>query len=266
MDAALVKHDMSPSPLADVRDYRIHEVTQPAADAAAGLRRRWRTPSPTAPTRCASTARRRRRRRWPAAGSTSRTPTAAASSWSAPTRSTDFRVADADAPQMWPLSFDRAPAPFTRADFDEAAPTVTVFGNLVDASQGKAEREAVLGNGDDRQIVQTFPLPKSPLTYFLAAGGIPAADARARDLGRRPPVDARRRVLRPRPDETDLHRARGRRGPQLRAVRRRRDRRAAAVGAEERQSPSTAAASARAARSSPARRPPRASGRRASTR
>lgn len=77
------------------------------------------------------------------------------------------------APRMWPLSFDRAPAPFTKADFKEDAPTVTVFGNLVDASQGKAERDAVLGNGDHRQMWQTFPLPKSPLTYFLSAGGIP---------------------------------------------------------------------------------------------
>jgi hypothetical protein len=78
-----------------------------------------------------------------------------------------------DAPQMWPLSFDRAPTPFTRADFDETTPTVTVFGNLVDASQGKSEREAILGNGDHRQSFQTFPLPKAPLTYFLSAGAIP---------------------------------------------------------------------------------------------
>lgn len=85
----------------------------------------------------------------------------------------DFPVTSPDAPQMWPLSFDRAPSPYTRADFDEAAPTVTVFGNLVDASQGKQEREAVLGNGDQRQSFQTFPLPKSPLTYFLSAGAIP---------------------------------------------------------------------------------------------
>jgi hypothetical protein len=50
---------------------------------------------------------------------------------------------------------------------------VTVLGNLVDASQGKGERDAVLGNGDNRQIWQTFPLPKSPLTYFLSPAGIP---------------------------------------------------------------------------------------------
>ena len=85
----------------------------------------------------------------------------------------DFPTPTPDAPQMWSLSFDRAPTPFTRADFDEASPTVTVFGNLVDASQGKQEREAVLGNGDSRQSFQTFPLPKAPLTYFLSSGAIP---------------------------------------------------------------------------------------------
>jgi hypothetical protein len=79
----------------------------------------------------------------------------------------------AEAAQMWTLSFDRAPAPFTRADFDEAAPAVTVFGNLVDATQGKAEREAVLGNGDGRERFQTFALPKAPLTYLLHPGATP---------------------------------------------------------------------------------------------
>jgi predicted phage baseplate assembly protein len=84
-----------------------------------------------------------------------------------------FPPSSPDLPRMWPLSFDRAPAPFTRADFDEDAPTVTVQGNLVDASQGKQEKEAVLGNGDGRQGFQTFPLPKAPLTYRLSAGSVP---------------------------------------------------------------------------------------------
>lgn len=75
--------------------------------------------------------------------------------------------------RMWPLSFDRAPAPFTRADFDEATPAVTVFGNLADATQGKQEADAVLGNGDARQALQTFVLPKSPLTYWLSNGAVP---------------------------------------------------------------------------------------------
>ncbi len=85
----------------------------------------------------------------------------------------DFGTSLPKAPGMWALSFDRAPAPFTRADFDEAEPTVTAFGNLIDASQGKSEAEAVLGNGDNRQLWQTFPLPKSPLTYFLASDAVP---------------------------------------------------------------------------------------------
>ena len=84
-----------------------------------------------------------------------------------------FVAATPDTPKMWPLSFDRAPSPFVKQDFDEAAPTVTVFGNLVDASQGKQEREAVLGNGDSRQTFQTFPLPKPNLTYFLSSDEFP---------------------------------------------------------------------------------------------
>ena len=85
----------------------------------------------------------------------------------------DFPVPAPDVAKLWPLDFDRPPAPFTRADFDESEPTVTVLGNLTDASQGKTEREAVLGNGDSRQAWQTFALPKSPLTYFLSAAEIP---------------------------------------------------------------------------------------------
>jgi hypothetical protein len=76
-------------------------------------------------------------------------------------------------PQMWPLSFDRPPAPFTQADFDETTPTVVVFGNLADATQGKAQPEVVLGNGDARARFQTFKIPKSPLTYLLASGETP---------------------------------------------------------------------------------------------
>jgi len=78
-----------------------------------------------------------------------------------------------DPPRMWPLTFDRLPAPFRHADFDESTPRVTVFGNLVDASQGKQESEAELGNGDNRLSWQTFAIPKTPLTYFLAPDGVP---------------------------------------------------------------------------------------------
>lgn len=84
-----------------------------------------------------------------------------------------FTAATPDTPRMWPLSFDRSPTPFLKEDFDEGSPTVTVFGNVVDASQGKQEREAVLGNGDSRKTFQTFPLPKANLTYFLASDRFP---------------------------------------------------------------------------------------------
>ena len=47
------------------------------------------------------------------------------------------------------------------------------YGNVIDATQGKTEREATLGNGDARQSFQTFKLPKAPLTYQPAAGGTP---------------------------------------------------------------------------------------------
>ena len=52
-------------------------------------------------------------------------------------------------------------------------PKVTVYGNLVEANQGKTEKEAVLGNGDSRQKFQTFKLPKSPLTYHNLPGETP---------------------------------------------------------------------------------------------
>lgn len=58
-------------------------------------------------------------------------------------------------------------------DFPNENPFVTVYGNLVEATQGKTEREAPLGNGDSRQPFQTFKLPKAPLTYHLAPGETP---------------------------------------------------------------------------------------------
>jgi hypothetical protein len=67
---------------------------------------------------------------------------------------------------MWPVRLKSLPDGLTRDDFDERAPRVTVFGNLAEATQGKAEREAVLGNGDSRQLFQTFKIPKAPLTWL----------------------------------------------------------------------------------------------------
>jgi predicted phage baseplate assembly protein len=53
------------------------------------------------------------------------------------------------------------------ADFPIDTPIVTVYGNLVPATQGKTQKEVVLGSGDKRQRFQTFPLPAAPLTYLL---------------------------------------------------------------------------------------------------
>ncbi len=78
-----------------------------------------------------------------------------------------------DLPRMWPLDFTQVPAGFRHEDFDEAAPTVDVFGNLVDVTQGKTERDVPLGNGDARLSFQTFKLPKAPLTYFLSVSATP---------------------------------------------------------------------------------------------
>jgi len=62
----------------------------------------------------------------------------------------------------------------TYSDFDFESPVVTAYGNLVDATQGKTESEVVLGNGDQRRAFQTFPLPKTPLTYLLDETRTPA--------------------------------------------------------------------------------------------
>ncbi len=48
-----------------------------------------------------------------------------------------------------------------------------VFGNVVDADQGKTEPEAAIGSGDGRSTFQTFRLPKAPLTYHQAPSQTP---------------------------------------------------------------------------------------------
>ena len=48
-----------------------------------------------------------------------------------------------------------------------------VFGNVVDADQGKTEPEAAIGSGDGRSTFQTFKLPKAPLTYHQAPSQTP---------------------------------------------------------------------------------------------
>lgn len=75
---------------------------------------------------------------------------------------------DAIHPWLWPLFLAPPPPQLTLADFAEEQGRVTVFGNVVLASQGKSQREAILGNGDAREAFQSFKLPKAPLTHFLA--------------------------------------------------------------------------------------------------
>jgi hypothetical protein len=91
----------------------------------------------------------------------------------------------ADFATLWAIHLDKIPDDFLKQDFDEAAPKVTALGNIIEGTQGKTERDAVLGNGDNRQMFQTFKLPKSPLTYLPAAGTppqTPELEIRVNDL------------------------------------------------------------------------------------
>jgi hypothetical protein len=60
------------------------------------------------------------------------------------------------------------------AQFGYDAPSVRVFGNVVDASQGKTVDRVVIGSGDGRAVFQSFALPKAPLTYLFDAARTPA--------------------------------------------------------------------------------------------
>jgi hypothetical protein len=83
-------------------------------------------------------------------------------------------IDDGDRLKLRPLFFSEFSQDFSIEDFPLLAePKVTVYGNLVEANQGKTEKEAVLGNGDSRQKFQTFKLPKSPLTYHNLPGETP---------------------------------------------------------------------------------------------
>lgn len=172
LEQPLIRHAMSGSPWSDVREVLVREVTSPAlglkpvSNPASGAFANGSAAlffHGTA-TQARALAGRRLYLSHADGRSVELTCTSSASSFPTPTP---------DVARPWLLNFDRPPAPFTRADFDEAEPTVTVYGNLADASQGKAEHEAVLGNGDHRQPWQTFPLPKAPLTYLLRAGAVP---------------------------------------------------------------------------------------------
>ena len=60
------------------------------------------------------------------------------------------------------------------ADFPNGEPSVTVFGNIVDADEGKTLPEAPIGSGDATQVFQNFKLPKAPLTYHIVPQNTPA--------------------------------------------------------------------------------------------
>lgn len=59
-------------------------------------------------------------------------------------------------------------------DFGYDLPHVRVFGNVVDASQGKTLDSVAIGSGDGRAVFQSFALPKVPLTYLFDAARTPA--------------------------------------------------------------------------------------------
>jgi hypothetical protein len=68
-------------------------------------------------------------------------------------------------------------APVAYSHFLHETPEVAVYGNLLSATQGKTQAEVVIGTGDQRQIFQTFALPKTPLTYLLDETQTPAQAA-----------------------------------------------------------------------------------------
>jgi hypothetical protein len=76
-------------------------------------------------------------------------------------------VGDAAQVAVRPLALASALAQFTLADFPVAKPGIVVLGNLVPMTQGKTQPVAVLGNGDSRQIYQSFQIPKSPLAWLF---------------------------------------------------------------------------------------------------
>jgi len=60
------------------------------------------------------------------------------------------------------------------SDFKYDVSNIDVFGNIVDASQGKTLDRLAIGSGDARALFQSFALPKAPLTYLYDAARTPA--------------------------------------------------------------------------------------------
>jgi hypothetical protein len=67
----------------------------------------------------------------------------------------------------------RLDAVISYADLNPDGTPIVVHGNVVDATQGKLEREEPIGSGDARAIFQTMPIPKQPLTYLTTPGNTP---------------------------------------------------------------------------------------------
>ncbi len=84
-------------------------------------------------------------------------------------------VDDSGVPGLAGLHKVTLAAPVAYAGFPQTADdtATVVFGNVVDADQGKTEPEAAIGSGDGRSAFQTFKLPKAPLTYHQAPSQTP---------------------------------------------------------------------------------------------
>ncbi|TCO70107.1 hypothetical protein [Rhodovulum euryhalinum] len=67
--------------------------------------------------------------------------------------------------RIWPIALGAVPKSGA-AGFSETDPVVTAHGNIVTATQGESQAEAVIGSGDARLAFQTFAIPKSPLTFL----------------------------------------------------------------------------------------------------
>lgn len=81
-----------------------------------------------------------------------------------------FDAGSAASPQLHQITLSDT---VTYADFPNDSPTVTVYGNLADANEGKRQPEVVLGSGDATQVFQNFKVPKLPLTYHIVAENTP---------------------------------------------------------------------------------------------
>ena len=81
----------------------------------------------------------------------------------------DTRGSGSD-PRFYALTLDST---LTLAEFAHDTPSVDVYGNLVDTTEGKTEVDTPLGDGDAREVFQTFALPKLPLTYLLDTSSAP---------------------------------------------------------------------------------------------